>query len=186
MRNVKRRSLVKMVLATIPATALSQLATGQGLSAGIKVNAGEDRFKKSRTIGVSGTAFKVATQDTLGALFVMEQSNKTPGGPPRHLHHEQDEFWYVMTGEYVFEVGTDRFQAQTGDCVLGPRNIPHSWAFIGDSPGRLLIAFTPAGKMQEWFERDRKKGAYMNDENLYRAFGMELVGPPLSLKQTLP
>ena len=53
---------------------------------------------------------------------------------------------------------------------------------VGESPGRLLIAFTPAGKIQEWFERDRKKGEYVNDEALYHAFGMELLGPPLSLK----
>jgi len=36
--------------------------------------------------------------------------------------------------------------------------------------------------MQEWFERDRKKGEYMNDAALNRAFGLELVGPLLSLK----
>jgi len=182
MQNVKRRSLLKMFLAAIPATSFPQAATGQALSAGIKVEAGQDRFQKSRTIGVSSTAFKVAASDTLGALFVMEQSNASPGGPPRHLHREQDEFWYVAAGEYVLEVGSDRFQARTGDCVLGPRNVPHAWAFVGQSPGRLLIAFTPAGKMQEWFERDRKKGAYVNDRDLYREFGMELIGPPLSLR----
>ena len=64
----------------------------------------------------------------------------------------------------------------------GPRNIPHVWAFVGESPGRLLITYTPAGRIQEWFERDRKKGDYVNDAALYHALGMELLGPPLSLK----
>ena len=58
----------------------------------------------------------------------------------------------------------------------------HVWAFVGESPGRLLIAYTPAGRIQEWFERDRKKGEYVNDAALYHAFGMELLGPLLSLK----
>jgi quercetin dioxygenase-like cupin family protein len=182
MKGFERRSFFKALLATIPALAVGRFAPAQTVSSGVKVAAGQDRFNKSRAIGVSSTTFKVATPDTAGALFVMEQSNKSPGGPPRHLHPDQDEFWYVLAGDYVVEVGSDRYRAQSGDCILGPRNIPHAWAFVGESPGRLLIAFTPAGRMQEWFERDRKKGEYVNDAALYHAFGMELLGPPLSLK----
>jgi len=178
----ERRSVLKLLLAAIPSRAIGRLASAQTLSCGIKVAAGQDRFNKTRSIGVSSTTFKVATPDTAGALFAMEQANAKPGGPPRHLHHDQDEFWYVLAGEYVFEVGSDQYRAQLGDCVLGPRNVPHAWAFVGESPGRLLIAFTPAGKIQEWFERDRKQGEYVNDAALYNAFGMELLGPPLSLK----
>jgi mannose-6-phosphate isomerase-like protein (cupin superfamily) len=178
----ERRSLLKALLAALPAGAVGRLVAAQTVSSGNKVAAGQDRFNKSRVVGVSSTTFKVATPDTVGALFVMEQANTKPGGPPRHLHYDQDEFWYVLAGEYVVEVGSERYQAQPGDCILGPRNIAHSWAYVGESPGRLLIAFTPAGRMQEWFERDRKKGEYLNDAALYRAFGLELVGPPLSLK----
>jgi mannose-6-phosphate isomerase-like protein (cupin superfamily) len=178
----ERRSLLKMFLSAIPAAAVGKLAPAQTVSSGIKIAAGRDRFNKSRSIGVSSTTFKVATPDTAGALFAMEQANTKPGGPPRHLHHHEDEFWYVLAGEYVIEVGSDQYRAQSGDCVLGPRNIPHVWAFVGETPGRLLIAYTPAGRIQEWFERDRKKGEYVNDAALYHAFGMELLGPPLSLK----
>jgi mannose-6-phosphate isomerase-like protein (cupin superfamily) len=178
----ERRSLLKMLLSAIPAAAVGKLAPAQTVSSGIKVVAGQDRFNKSRSIGVSSTTFKVATPDTAGALFAMEQANTKPGGPPRHLHYDQDEFWYVLAGEYVFEVGSDQYRVEAGDCVLGPRKVSHAWAFVGESPGRLLIAFTPAGKIQEWFERDRKKGEYVNDAALYHAFGMELLGPPLSLQ----
>jgi mannose-6-phosphate isomerase-like protein (cupin superfamily) len=178
----ERRSVLKMLLATIPSGAIGRLVSAQTLSSGVEVAAAQDRFNKSRSIGVSSTTFKVVTSDTAGALFAMEQANTKPGGPPRHLHHNRDEFWYVLAGEYVIEVGSDQYRAQPGDCVLGPRNIPHVWAFVGESPGRLLIAYTPAGRIQEWFERDRKKGEYMNDAALYHAFGMELLGPPLSLK----
>jgi mannose-6-phosphate isomerase-like protein (cupin superfamily) len=178
----ERRALLKALLSAIPTAAVGRLASAQTVSSGIKVAAGQDRFKQSRVIGVSSTTFKVATPDTAGALFVIEQANTKPGGPPRHLHYDQDEFWYVLAGQYVVEVGSDRYHAEAGDCILGPRNIPHAWAFVGESPGRLLIAFTPAGKMQEWFERDRKKSEYVNDAALYRAFRMELVGAPLSLQ----
>jgi quercetin dioxygenase-like cupin family protein len=119
---------------------------------------------------------------TAGGLFVIEQANRVKGGPPRHLHHEQDELWYVLAGDYVVEIGSERHLLKPGDCILGPRRIPHAWAFVGDSPGKLLIAFTPAGKMQENFERDRRAGEYRSDAETFRAYGMELVGPPLSIK----
>jgi quercetin dioxygenase-like cupin family protein len=151
-------------------------------AAGIKVPAGQDRFGKSRQIGVSATTFKVAGADTAGGLFVIEQANSVKGGPPRHLHHAQDELWYVLAGDYIVEVGPERHALKPGDCIVGPRGMPHAWAFVGDSPGRLLIAFTPAGKMQENFERERKPGEYRNDAEAFRAYGMELVGPPLSIK----
>lgn len=182
MLHFERRELFRSALAAISAAVLPRVLAGQAPSTGVKVAAGRDRFNKSRTIGVSSTTFEVATPDTLGDLFVMEQANTVKGGPPRHLHHDQDEFWYGLEGQYIVEVGTERCEVGPEDCVLGPRGIAHAWAFVGDSQGRLLIVYTPARKMQEWFERDRKKGEYMNDAALYHAFGMELVGPPLSLK----
>jgi quercetin dioxygenase-like cupin family protein len=182
MRDIQRRSFLAAVTA-----ALSALARPAGLraspqTAGIKVMAGQDRFGKVRRIGVSSTTFKIAATDTAGGLFVMEQANTVKGGPPRHLHHDQDELWYVLAGDYVVEVGAERHQLKAGDCILGPRRIPHAWAFVGDSPGRLLIAFTPAGRMQENFERERTAGEYTSDAEIFRAYGMELVGPPLSIR----
>jgi hypothetical protein len=90
-----------------------------------------------------------------------------------------------MEGEYVVEIGSERFHLKPGDSVLGPREIPHAWAFAGGSPGRLLISFAPAGKMEAFFnEREKlgiKPGAYAAgaDAALLHAFGMELIGPPL-------
>ena len=52
---------------------------------------GEDRLGERHTIGLSTTAFKVLTNDTGGGLFVMEHESRNKGGPPRHLHHNEDE-----------------------------------------------------------------------------------------------
>jgi mannose-6-phosphate isomerase-like protein (cupin superfamily) len=170
--------------ALIPGLAfpLRLIAAPPSQSAGLRVGAGQDRYGKHRQVGVSTTTFKVSGGDTAGGLFVIEQANVTKGGPPRHLHYDQDEFWYVLAGDYIFEIGSERYALKAGDSILGPRRIPHAWAFVGDSPGRLLIAFTPAGKMQENFERDRKAGEYRSDAEAFRAYGMELVGPPLAIK----
>ena len=182
MRKVQRLLFLSAVTAALAGLGRPAWLQAAAQSAGIKVAAGQDRFGKTRRIGVSATTFKIAAADTAGALFVIEQANTVKGGPPRHLHHDQDELWYVLAGDYVVEIGSERHQLTPGDCILGPRRVPHAWAFVGDSPGRLLIAFTPAGKMQENFERDRIAGEYRSDAEMFRAYGMELVGPPLSIK----
>ena len=182
MRDVQRRWFLSAVTAAFSGLALPAWLRASPQDPATKVLAGQDRFGKARQIGVSSTTFKIAGTDTAGGLFVIEQANSVKGGPPRHLHHEQDEIWYVLAGDYVVEIGSERHQLKPGDCILGPRRVPHTWAFVGDSPGRLLIAFTPAGKMQENFERDRKAGEYRSDAEVFRAYGMELVGPPLQIE----
>lgn len=146
---------------------------------------GEDREGLHRSIGVSTTDFKVTTKDSGGALFLFEHHNHTKkGGPPRHLHHNEDEWFYVIEGDYVLEAGTERFRLGPGDSILGPRAVPHVWAFVGDTPGKLLIAFAPANKMEAFFRDNAKQmsgGKYANEAEMYRAYGMELLGPPLSV-----
>jgi len=178
---IERRSFFRMLLTAIPTLSLDQLVVAQTQRSGIRVAANQDRFGNTRSIGLSSTTFKVATQDTRNALFMMEQYSTKHGGPPLHLHHDQDEFWYVLDGEYLIQVGSDRYHAAAGDCVLGPREIPHAWAFVGQSPGKLLVGFTPAARIQEYFERPRKAGVYVTDAALYHEYGMELLGPPLSI-----
>jgi mannose-6-phosphate isomerase-like protein (cupin superfamily) len=178
---LERRGFLAEILAAIPILrAAGFTAPSQETARGVMVAAGEDRLRVKRAIGVSSTAFKVAADDTHHALFAMEQANTRFGGPPLHLHRDVDEFWYVVAGRYLIEVGSQRFEAGAGDCVLGPRNVPHRWAFVGDTPGRVLITFTPAGLMQEFFSRPRKSAAYTDDPALYRQYGMELLGPPIA------
>jgi hypothetical protein len=67
---------------------------------------------------------------------------------------------------------------KSGDSILGPREVPHAWAFVGDTPGKLLIVFAPANKMEEFLRLNRPRGdADRNDAELYRAHGLELLGP---------
>jgi quercetin dioxygenase-like cupin family protein len=154
-----------------------------------KVPSGQDRLNEQHTIGVSDTTFKVLTKETGGNLFVMEQSNHKKGGPPRHLHYNEEEYFYVMEGNYIVEIGSDRFELAAGDSLLAPRKVPHAWAFVGDDKGRLLISFAPASKMEAYFRfinQIRAPHTYADSNNkqqadLMRQYGMELIGPPLKL-----
>lgn len=189
MKLILRRSFLKMAAAVLPSSSL--LSPSQDAAPPIKpvkVSAGSDREGKTRAVGVSSTTYKVLTAETSGAMFVMEQANQKKGGPPRHRHLSQDELFYVLEGEYIVEIGTQRFHLQAGDCVLGPRGIPHAYAFVGDSTGRMLLSYSPAGRMEAYFnDREKngiKKGAYVSssaDAEMMKAYGMELIGPPLKI-----
>jgi len=186
MQEIQRRSFLQLALAALPLPVLAQTTRPAPMTKPLRVPAGVDREGKKHAIGLSSTTYKVLTQDTGGALFVLEQSNQKKGGPPRHLHHDVDELFYSLEGDYIVEVGSERFHLKTGDCVLGPREIPHAWAFAGGPPGKLLISFAPAGKMEAFFnERENrgiKPGTYTTDASFMRAFGMELLGPPLEVE----
>jgi mannose-6-phosphate isomerase-like protein (cupin superfamily) len=143
------------------------------------VAAGRDRFGEHRGLGISHIDFKVSGQDT-GGILILENVFRAKGGPARHLHHEQDEWFYCVEGEFLIEVGEVRTTLRPGDCLLAPRKVPHVWAHVGDALGRILIVFTPAGQMEAFFREVTKANAMPpQDPALWHAHGMELLGPPL-------
>jgi quercetin dioxygenase-like cupin family protein len=183
MPNMERRSLLGAAMAAIPLALMGQSIKTPTTAKAARVAHGEDRIGEHHTIGVSSTDFKVLTPDSGGGLFIMEHTNRKKGGPPRHLHHNEDEWFYVLEGQYVAEIGSEHFQLNPGDSILGPREVPHVWAFVGDTAGKLLVAFAPANKMEAFFRdnaKRRKDGDHISDAQVYRAYGLELLGPPLS------
>ena len=152
-----------------------------GRSAELLVPAGEDRLGEQHGLGVSRIDFKAIAPD--GGLLVLENTFHAKGGPPQHLHLEQDEWFYAVEGEFVIEIGDERHVLQPGDSVLGPRRVPHVWAHVGAGRGRILIAFTPAGRMEAFFREVTKADAMpAQDPALWREHGMQLVGPPLPVE----
>ncbi len=152
-----------------------------GLPPALRVAAGEDRFGEHRGLGISTIDFKVSPEDE-GGLLILENTFHAKGGPARHLHYDQDEWFYAVEGEFIIEVGSERIRMKPGDSLLAPRKVPHVWAFIGDIRGRMLIAFMPAGKMEAFFREVTKANAMpQQDPALWRAYGMELLGPPLAI-----
>ena len=87
-----------------------------------RVAAGEDRFNEFRGLGVSSIAFKVSMQESSG-LFILENTFREKGGPARHMHYHQDEWFYAVEGDFLFEVGSERFALKPGDSLLAPRKV---------------------------------------------------------------
>ncbi len=98
--------------------------------AALLLSAGADREGESRGLGISTIAFKVSTPNP-GDPFILENTFLAKGGPARHLHYDQEEWFYILEGEFQFEVGTEGFRLHSGDSLLAPRRVPHVWAFVG-------------------------------------------------------
>ncbi len=145
------------------------------MPAALLLAAGTDRFGEQRGLGISTIAFKVITPNP-SDLFILENTFLAKGGPARHLHYDQEEWFYILEGEFLFEVGAERFHLHPGDSLLAPRRVPHVFAFAGEARGRILIAFLPAGKMEAFFREVTKANAMSpQDPALWRAYGVELL-----------
>ncbi len=179
---MKRRSFLKNAAALLPAAGLHDLVLAQASTAlstqGIHVVAADqDRFGESHSLGFSRIRFKVGTHETGGGLFVIEHENLLRGGPPLHLHLYQDEWFYVMEGEVLFQVGSQRTRLGPGESVLGPRRIPHTFSATGEKPGHMLIAYTPAGKMEDFFRATAIPNPPPLDAAIFKKYEMEFVAP---------
>jgi mannose-6-phosphate isomerase-like protein (cupin superfamily) len=153
---------------------------------GFFVPAGKGRFDDGISLFEGDTFYtKVSTKDTDGAIYMFESSRHKEGGPPLHFHYHQDEWWYVLEGEFLIKVGDQLYTAKKGDSVFGPRMVPHTFAKVGQDEGRLLMFFSPAGGMEESFIA-RSKGVTdhmtVEERNAFsRSHGVENVGPPLTI-----
>jgi mannose-6-phosphate isomerase-like protein (cupin superfamily) len=92
-----------------------------------------------KTIGSAGGAFVIAEWRDAGG----------PPGPPRliaplHLHHNDDEAWYVLEGTLCVRVGDQELEARAGSAVFVPRGTPHTYWNPGSTPTRYLLIMTPA------------------------------------------
>jgi len=162
------------------ARAVHRSRAGQGFA----VKAARDRSDQPMALFEGDTFLtKIATADTDGDLYVFESRRVKEGGPSHHYHFAQDEWWYVLAGEFLIKVGDTVYEAKAGDSVFGPRMVPHSFAKVGPGEGRLLMIFQPAGQMEACF-RQISQGVTRNmsdaEQDAFReAHGFKRVGPPL-------
>jgi DNA-binding transcriptional MerR regulator/quercetin dioxygenase-like cupin family protein len=153
---------------------------------GFAVPAGKSRFDEKIQLGGEPNDCKLSLQDTRGAWSVFEFTGTSCG--PRHSHHEQDEWIYVVHGDLEMELDGSRRHLSTGESVYIPRKVTHVWNAAGESPARIINAYQPSGKIEDFFRRlglyGREKPIHevMQFDQFQRFFeehGMDLAGPPL-------
>jgi quercetin dioxygenase-like cupin family protein len=131
---------------------------------------------------------KAAGEHTRGRLTVVEFVNPPGFAPPLHRHQDEDELFYVLSGNAEFRCDGETFQAGPGDLVLLPVGLPHTFLVGPDEPLRTLQITSPSGF--EGFaaeagapaaERRLPDPAPIDPAALGHAaarHGIELLGPP--------
>ena len=87
-----------------------------------------------------------ATGETTGGAFDMVEELIAPGfAPPPHIHHREEECFYVLSGRMTFVCGDETIAAGPGTFVVLPRGVIHTFRVEGTEPARTLMINTPAG-----------------------------------------
>jgi mannose-6-phosphate isomerase-like protein (cupin superfamily) len=132
-----------------------------------------------------------ATAQSTGGAYGLFESWIAPGfSPPLHVHHREDEAFWVLEGELSMCCGDRTFRAAAGSFVFLPRDVPHTFVVEGDRPARMLTLLTPGGG-EAFFvaagrspENDGLPPAAPPDIALLQRvgaeFGSDIVGPPMA------
>ena len=109
-----------------------------------------DGGRKINILGIP-MVIRIHGRDTGGVVSAVESHDVPGGGPPPHIHHREDETFQILEGEYEWTVGGKTFNAQKGTTIFAPRGIPHTYRYMGQTPGRLMCVITPSG-FERFFE----------------------------------
>lgn len=171
---------------TIWAKSIKQIFTRA--EKGFKVKAGEARFGthyNMKGVTLNTLDIKISRLDTNGELAVFEQTGRTKnGGPPLHIHPNQDEWFYVVAGDYRFQVGDEKFDLGSGDTIFLPRNVPHAFIQLSEN-AKMIVSYLPAGKMEDFFKVTDAWNQPPSKEEIAKVFqdhDMTIVGPPLKIE----
>lgn len=131
---------------------------------------------------------KATGAQTRGRLTVVEFVNPPLFAPPLHRHLDEDEMFYILSGDAEFHCGDQVITASPGDFVLLPVGLPHTFIVGADEPLRTLQITSPAGfehfaaaAGQPATERRLPDPGPVDPAALGHAaarFGIEILGPP--------
>jgi DNA-binding transcriptional MerR regulator len=186
----RTRSLLETIDKTIKHLTGAKKMKSEEMFVGFSIAAGEDRFDEHLKLGGHSVDCKVSAKDTNGALCIFEFTT----GWPYHLHHEQDEWLYVVDGDLDLLVGEKRSRVGAGESVFIPRKVAHGWGPVSDEPCKIINIFQPAGQIEDFLREignlkdlptreDVINKTYTDQQistlrRLFSAYDMELLRPP--------
>jgi mannose-6-phosphate isomerase-like protein (cupin superfamily) len=88
---------------------------------------------------------KLSSKETNGALAWLESFVVPKGGPPPHIHHHEDELFYVLSGELTFYAGDKTVPVQAGTLVYIPKGTLHYFKNTSSSNARMIAVFVGGG-----------------------------------------
>jgi mannose-6-phosphate isomerase-like protein (cupin superfamily) len=142
------------------------------------------------TVWWQGSLFKIkGTVAKTGGVIGLSEADFYGGfATPLHVHHREDEAWYVLDGELRIRLGDEDLVAKPGDFVFGPRDVPHSFKAL-DGGARALILTAPGGFEEMFLEGGLpvsdpahpppKQFDIERVQVLAQKYGFEVIGPPI-------
>ena len=184
---MERRKFIETSAFMIPAVTLGpeMITAPARVDKGFVVKANGSRYNESTILfgGTSPNDIKVSSKDTDGQLSIFEYTGNVKGGPPLHIHLNEDEIFFIVEGEYTFKVDNEMHHLTKGDTLFIPRKVPHTFAQTSIY-GKLYFMFQPSGKMEDHFRMlATLQGPPTPDQQdkLFSDFNMKVVGPPLGI-----
>lgn len=113
---------------------------------------GRGRQSLDHSVWYNGSlmTFLATGEETHGQFALIEAVGRKGNVPPPHIHHREDEIFYVLEGEIIVSVGDRTIRGTPGTIIFLPRNVRHSFT-IESEQGRMLVLVTPAG-LEGWFK----------------------------------
>ncbi len=105
---------------------------------GLRKGEGEARW------WLGGLATIKATGKETDGHYTLVEVLEPEGEQPLHVHHREDEGFWVLEGELTFEVGEETIKASPGSFLFGPKDVPHRYT-VESGPARMLFVLSPAG-----------------------------------------
>jgi quercetin dioxygenase-like cupin family protein len=156
----------------------------QHLNRAVVLPAGHTRTPEPLNIVGELTHVLVAPNDSAGQFAAFHLVAPPMSGPPLHVHSREDEWFYVLDGELVFELDGAKHTVSAGGSVYLQRGVVHRYQNFTDRDARLLIATTPGGFSDFFVAMDAMTppGGMPRMEQLLSLdaqFGLTTMGPPM-------
>ncbi len=131
------------------------------------------------------TFVKLAAGTGPAPISLLEDVSPPHHGPPLHKH-DFEEFFYILSGEYLFEVDGKQFQARPGDFAHAPSNVPHVFQNITDQEAKMLVVARPGGIENYFVELAERAMADPGNVAALNAiaprYGITILGPPMAAR----
>ena len=167
---------------------MNAIPQSQTVRDAFSVKVGDTRIGRKLHVGSEEFSVKISSRDTNRAFAVLAGLVAPNGGPPLHRHLYQDEWFYIVDGQFLFESDGKNIYAGTGDTVLLPHGSSHTLQNVGSTPGRTVVTVVPGGidlffeelsvALPPGVEPDPAKLG-----GLFQKHGLELLGPPVSKRK---
>jgi mannose-6-phosphate isomerase-like protein (cupin superfamily) len=131
------------------------------------------------------TFVKLAAGTGPSPISILEDVSPAHHGPPLHKH-DFEEFFYILTGEFLFELDGKQFQSHPGDFIHAPSGVPHVFQNITDREAKMLIVVRPGGIENYFAELAEREMADPGNVAALRGigtrYGVTVLGPPLAAR----